>query len=58
MCWHGRLVFLIIDLDRPRRGSIQVNQKSMDELQLSIGKSHARQLVPGKVLEMPKPSRP
>jgi uncharacterized membrane protein (Fun14 family) len=30
------LVFVIIDLDRPRRGLIQVNQESLTELQRSI----------------------
>jgi uncharacterized membrane protein (Fun14 family) len=34
------LVFVIIDLDRPRRGLIQVNQQSLTELQSSI---HAQQ---------------
>ena len=30
------LVFIIIDLDRPRRGLIQVDQKSLIELQADI----------------------
>jgi uncharacterized membrane protein (Fun14 family) len=30
------LVFVIIDLDRPRRGLIEVSQKSLTELQTSI----------------------
>ena len=30
------LVFIILDLDRPRRGLIQVSQKSMVELQSSV----------------------
>lgn len=52
------LVFLIIDLDRPRRGFIQVNQQSMEDLQLSMSSSHARQNPPGKVLGVPKTTRP
>jgi hypothetical protein len=31
------IVFLIIDLDRPRRGLIQVNQDAILELQHSFG---------------------
>ena len=34
------LVFIIIDLDRPRRGLIQVSQKSLTDLQASIEESH------------------
>jgi uncharacterized membrane protein (Fun14 family) len=30
------LVFMILDLDRPRRGLIQVSQKSLVDLQASI----------------------
>jgi hypothetical protein len=30
------LVFVIIDLDRPRRGLIEVSQKSLQDLQASI----------------------
>jgi ABC-type multidrug transport system fused ATPase/permease subunit len=39
------VVYLIIDLDRPRRGAIQVSHKSMVSLQQSIGaaKGHAAQ---------------
>ncbi len=32
------LVFIIIDLDRPRRGLIQVSQKSLIDLQIAISK--------------------
>ena len=43
------LVFIIIDLDRPRRGLIKVSQKSLTQLQTAIdqGQSLAVQhLVP------------
>ena len=30
------LVFIIIDLDRPRRGLIQVSQKSLQDLQTQM----------------------
>ena len=36
------LVFIIIDLDRPRRGLIEVSQKSLVDLQVAIG---ARQSI-------------
>ena len=32
------LVFIILDLDRPRRGFIEVSQKSLVDLQLSMRK--------------------
>lgn len=35
------LVFIILDLDRPRRGLIQVSQKSMTDLQASIHRDAA-----------------
>lgn len=46
------LVFLIIDLDRPRRGFIQVNQKSLEDLQQTITSSrNARpDVTPGSQL--------
>ncbi|MDP1765388.1 MAG: hypothetical protein Q8K83_00660 [Methylotenera sp.] len=34
------LVFIIIDLDHPRRGLIQVSQKSLIDLQTSINKNY------------------
>lgn len=35
----GILVFIILDLDRPRRGFIRVNQRSMEALQSSLRES-------------------
>lgn len=52
------LVFLIIDLDRPRRGFIQVNQKSMEDLQLSMANARARPTSPGKGPVVPQTARP
>ncbi|MBK9625272.1 MAG: hypothetical protein KA388_04780 [Rhodocyclaceae bacterium] len=52
------LVFIIIDLDRPRRGFIQVNQKSLLDLQTWIHaevSARERQIVPTTPSTIQKP---
>jgi hypothetical protein len=41
------VVYLIIDLDRPRRGAIQVSHESMLSLQQSIGAAQGHTALPG-----------
>ncbi len=43
----GLVVYLIIDLDRPRRGAIQVSHESMLNLQQSIGAAQGHAAYPG-----------
>jgi arginine exporter protein ArgO len=51
------LVFLIIDLDRPRRGLIQISQKSLEDLQQSIARPRTGAAQPGSAADAPKASR-
>jgi len=45
------VVYLIIDLDRPRRGAIQVSHESMLSLQQTIGTAPGRPAQPGRPLD-------
>jgi hypothetical protein len=50
------LVFIIIDLDRPRRGLIQVSQKSFTDLQAAIKarpRSNSAPPIPGETRGTP-----
>lgn len=51
------LVFLIIDLDRPRRGLIQVSQKNLTDLQQTIANSRTPAAQPGGAPDAPKAIR-
>jgi hypothetical protein len=51
------LVFLIIDLDRPRRGLIQVSQRSLEDLQQTIARSGTRAAQPGSAPDASKATR-
>lgn len=42
------VVYLIVDLDRPRRGAIQVSHESMQSLQQAIGAAQGRAARPGR----------
>lgn len=47
------LIFIIIDLDRPRRGLIAINQASLTQLQDSIQadlEGNTQQLYPGEIV--------
>lgn len=37
------VIFIIIDLDRPRRGLIEIDQKSLTELQAAVDSAQAGQ---------------
>lgn len=57
------LVFLIIDLDRPRRGLIQVSQKSLEDLHAAVQRPPARSGPPAApdargLPQAPKPRAP
>lgn len=51
------MVFLIIDLDRPRRGLIQVSQKSLEDLQQTIARSKLPAAPPASAPDAPKAPR-
>jgi len=51
------VVYLIIDLDRPRRGLIHVNQESMLNLQQAIGSVQGHAAQPGSPPDVPQASR-
>lgn len=51
------VVYLIIDLDRPRRGLIHVNQESMLNLQQAIGSVPGHAAQPGSPPDAPQASR-
>jgi len=51
------VVYLIIDLDRPRRGLIHVNQESMLNLQQAIGSVQGHAAQPGSSPDAPQASR-
>ena len=54
----GVVVYLIIDLDRPRRGTIQVSQQILLALQKSIGSVPEFASKRDSTPAMPPPSRP
>jgi hypothetical protein len=49
------VVYLIIDLDRPRRGSIEVSQESMFSLQQAIGRAQGPAGQLGSPPDVPRP---
>lgn len=51
------VVYLIIDLDRPRRGAIQVSHESMLSLQQAIGTAQGQSAEPGGPQDAPRSSR-
>lgn len=51
------VVYLILDLDRPRRGAIQVSHESMLSLQQTIGAMRVHAVKPGSPPEAPQASR-
>jgi hypothetical protein len=51
------LVFIIVDLDRPRRGLIQVNQKSLIELRVGIDAAQGSGTQPSAPTDGPGPAR-
>jgi len=51
------VVFLIVDLDRPRRGVIQVSHESLVSLQQSIGTTGGNAAQPGSPPAAPQAPR-
>lgn len=51
------VVYLIIDLDRPRRGAIQVSHESMLSLQQTIGTAQGQSAQPDSPPDAPRASR-
>ena len=47
------LIFVILDLDRPRRGLIEVSKKSLYDLQASIGRARGRRRCRGPCRRRP-----
>jgi len=50
------VVYLIVDLDRPRRGAIQVSHESMQSLQQAIGAMPGGAALPGGPSDAPRSS--
>jgi len=51
------VVYLIVDLDRPRRGAIQVSHESMLSLQQAIGAAQGGAAQPGSPPDAPQAPR-